>query len=221
MESANLNSASQPAERIVVRTGGVNDLPQTVEVHKVAFPNSFLTVLGNRFLFELYRGFLQDESSIYLVAEEKGQQLGLVVGTTEPRGFFKRLLIRRWFVFLCAGFAGFLRNPVRVGQRFLFALVYRGETPPGLDGGALLSSIGVAPAWGGRGLGVLLVERFCQEATSRGSPSVYLLTDSGGNDAANRFYLKCGFSLESRVERQENRIMNRYIRSIIKSTSVP
>jgi ribosomal protein S18 acetylase RimI-like enzyme len=220
MESASLNSASKPAE-IIVRPGGLNDVPQTVEVHKVAFPDSFLTILGDRFLDELYRGFLQDESSIYLVAEEDGRQLGVVVGTIEPRGFFKRLLIRRGFMFLCAGLAGLLRNPVRVGQRFLFALVYRGEAPPGLDGAALLSSIGVVPTCGGRGLGALLVERFCQQATSRGSPSVYLLTDSGANDGANRFYLKCGFSLDSRIERQNNRIMNRYIRPIAKSTSAP
>jgi ribosomal protein S18 acetylase RimI-like enzyme len=221
MESASVYSASEPAETIIVRPGGLNDLSPTVDVHKVAFPNSFLTILGDRFLYELYRGFLQDESSIYLVAENKGRQLGLVAGTTEPRGFFRRLLIRRWFVFLFAGFAALMRNPVRVGQRFLFALVYRGDTPTGLDGAALLSSIGVLPAWSGRGLGALLVERFCQEATFRGAASVYLLTDSGGNDAVNRFYLKCGFSVDRRVERQKSRIMNRYIRPIAKSTSAP
>jgi ribosomal protein S18 acetylase RimI-like enzyme len=214
IESANINLRPEPAETIIVRPGGYSDLVQTVQVHKVAFPTSFLTALGDRFLYELYRGFLRDESSIYLVAEEKGRQRGLVVGTTEPRSFFKRLLVRRWSSFLCAGFTALLRNPVRVAQRFLFALVYRGETPPGLDEATLLSSIGVAPAHGGRGFGAVLVERFCEEAASRGSRSVYLLTDSGGNDRVNHFYLKCGFALDSRVERQERRIMNRYIRPI-------
>ena len=148
------------------------------------------------------------------MAEEKGRQLGLVVGTTEPQDFFKRLLIRRWFAFLCAGFTGLLKNPARVAKRFLFALVYRGETPPGLNGATLLSSIGVIPAHGGRGFGALLIERFCQEAASRGSASVYLLTDREGNDAVNLFYLKCGFSLDSHVERQKRRTMNRYVRPI-------
>lgn len=214
MESVTPTQAFEPGRSVIVRPGRTNDLSPTVEVHKGAFPNSFLTTLGDRFLYELYLGFLQDESSIYLVAEEKGQQLGLVVGTTEPRGFFRRLLARRWLAFLRAGFAGLLRSPIRVGNRFLFALLYRGEAPSRLDGATLLSSIGVATACGGRGLGAVLVERFCQEAADRGSPSVYLLTDSGGNDGVNRFYVKCGFSLDSRVERQDRRIMNRYIRPI-------
>jgi ribosomal protein S18 acetylase RimI-like enzyme len=219
IESAALNLRSEPAEKIIVRPGGYSDLVQTVQVHKVAFPASFLTILGDRFLYELYLGFLRDESSIYLVAEEKGRQLGLVVGTTEPRGFFKRLLVRRWSAFLCAGFTALLRNPARVAKRFLFALVYRGETPPGLDGATLLSSIGVAPAYGGRGFGAVLVDRFCEEAASRGSRSVYLLTDSGGNDQVNHFYVKCGFSLDGHIERQERRLMNRYIRPIATSVA--
>jgi len=211
IESAALNPRFVAGE-IIVRPGGYSDLSQTVEVHKLALPASFLTLLGDQFLYELYLGFLRDESSIYLVAEEKGQQVGIVLGTTEPRGFFKRLLVRRWSAFLCAGFTALLRNPSRVAKRFLFALVYRGETPPGRDGAALLSSIGVAPAFGGRGFGALLVDRFCLEAASRGSRWVYLLTDSGRNDRVNHFYVKCGFSLDSRVERQERRLMNRYIR---------
>jgi ribosomal protein S18 acetylase RimI-like enzyme len=219
IQSATMSPASELAEKFIVRSGGLSDLSQTVEVHKLAFPCSFLTVLGDRFLYELYLGFLRDESSIYLVAEEKGQQLGLVVGTTEPRGFFKRLLVRSWSAFLCAGFTALLRNPVRVAQRFLFALVYRGETPPGLDGATLLSSIGVAPAYGGRGFGAVLVDRFCAEAASRGSRSVYLLTDSGGNDQVNHFYVKCGFSLDSHIERQERRLMNLYIRPIATSVA--
>jgi len=218
IESAAINPRFM-AEEIIVRPGGYSDLVQTVQVHKVAFPASFLTILGDRFLYELYLGFLRDESSIYLVAEEKGRQLGLVVGTTEPHGFFKRLLVRRWSAFLCAGFAALLRNPVRVAQRFLFALVYRGETPPGLDGATLLSSIAVAPAYGGRGFGAVLVDGFCAEAASRGSRSVYLLTDSGGNDRVNHFYVKCGFCLDSRIERQEQRIMNRYIRPVATSVA--
>jgi ribosomal protein S18 acetylase RimI-like enzyme len=219
MESTKLKPASESTERVVVRPAGINDLPQTVEVHKAAFPNSFLTTLGDRFLYELYLGFLHDESSIYLLAKEKDRLLGLAVGTTKPHDFFKRLLVRRWFAFLSAGFDGLLKNPVRVGKRFLFALIYRGETPRQLDGATLLSSIGVLPACGGRGIGALLIKRFCDEAAHRGSPSVYLLTDSGENDAVNRFYLKCGFSLDGRIERQERRIMNRYFRPIANSAA--
>jgi ribosomal protein S18 acetylase RimI-like enzyme len=198
---------------VTIRAATLEDLLETSAVHKAAFPGFFLTLLGDRFLRELYRGFLEDSASIWLVASHSSRPIGFVVGTTEPAGFFKRLLMCRWHAFIVAGAAGFFRRPLQVIRRFLAALVYRGEKPQGIDGATLLSSIGVSPRYAGRGVGVALVEHFCQEAFSRGASHVYLLTDSTNNDGANRFYVKCGFSLESSFARDGGRKMNRYIRS--------
>ena len=198
---------------VTIRAATQQDISETIAVHKAAFPGFFLTKLGDRFLRELYRGFLQDSASIWLIASHDNRLIGFVAGTTEPAGFFKRLLIYRWHAFIVAGAPGFFRHPLQIVRRFLAALVYRGEKPRGIDKATLLSSIGVSPHHAGRGVGLSLVEHFCQEAFSRGAEHVYLLTDDANNDAANRFYVKCGFSLESSFTRDGERKMNRYIRS--------
>lgn len=201
---------------VTIRSATLEDISEAIAVHKAAFPGFFLTMLGDRFLRELYQGFLQDFASIWLIASYNRHLIGFVVGTTEPAGFFKRLLIRRWHAFIVASASGFLHHPLQIVRRFLAALVYRGEKPRGIDKATLLSSIGVSPHYAGRGVGLSLVEHFCQEAFSRGADHVYLLTDEVNNDAANRFYIKCGFSLESSFTRDGERKMNRYIRSFSK-----
>lgn len=198
---------------VTIRAATPQDIAETIAVHKAAFPAFFLSMLGDRFLLQLYRGFLQDSTSIWLIASHNSRLVGFVAGTTEPEGFFKRLLFCRWPAFIAAGASAFFRHPLQIGRRFLAALMYRGEKPHGIDNATLLSSIGVSPHYAGRGVGWSLVEHFCEEAFSRGSDHVYLLTDDANNDAANRFYVKCGFSLESSFTRNGERKMNRYIRS--------
>jgi ribosomal protein S18 acetylase RimI-like enzyme len=206
----------------LIRAATLSDLPQIVAVHNAAFHGFFLTMLGGPFLYELYRGFLLDPSSICLAAEDQAANrlLGFVVGTMEPRGFFKRLLIRRGHGFVFAGLAALLQHPLKVARRFLDALVYRGEAPEGLERATLLSSVAVSPADEGQGVGRMLVERFCQQATSRGARSVYLLTDSDGNETVNQFYLRCGFVLEASVLRRDGRHMNRHVRPLTTALAV-
>lgn len=213
MDSTGIQVERGAGTVVTIRAATADDISETIAVHKAAFPGFFLTMLGDRFLLELYRGFLQDSSSIWLIASHDGRLVGSVVGTTEPAGFFKRLLSSRWPGFIVGGASGFCRHPLQIVRRFLAALVYRGEKPHGIDNATLLSSIGVSPPYTDRGVGLSLVESFCREAFSRGAEHVYLLTDDANNVAANRFYIKCGFSLEGNFTRDGERKMNRYIRS--------
>jgi ribosomal protein S18 acetylase RimI-like enzyme len=215
--------AEWSAEAVIsVEAATEGDLRKIIAIHKAAFPEFFLTMLGDRFLYELYLGFLKGTGSILLVASQNGKQVGFVVGTTEPHGFFKRLLISRWYAFVFAGFPRILRHTLQIMRRFAAAITYRGEKPEGLEKAALLSSIGILPQYSGRGVGRTLVDRFCQEAFSRGAKHVYLLTDRFNNEAANHFYVKCGFLLESSFMRSGGREMNRYIRTQeMQLTNVP
>jgi ribosomal protein S18 acetylase RimI-like enzyme len=194
-----------------LRPASLGELPRIVAAHQAAFPGFFLTLLGPRFLRELYAGFLTAGSSICYVAENGGECLGFVVGTTEPAGFFKRLLARRWHAFLYAGLPFLISHPVSVSERFLAALFFRGDLPAVITDGTLLSSIAVLPSAKGRGIGWALVEKFCAEAEARGSGYVYLVTDENDNHGANRFYRKCGFSLDGSSRRKSGRVMNRYL----------
>jgi ribosomal protein S18 acetylase RimI-like enzyme len=190
---------------VTIRAATQQDISEVIAVHKAAFPGFLPTMLGDGYLLELYQGFLQNFVSIWFIASHNSHQMGLVAGTTEPAGFFKRLLLYRWPSFNVAGASSFFRHPLQFFRRFLVALVYRGEKPHGVVKATLQSSIGVSPHYAGRGVGLSLVEHFCREAFSRGADHVYLLTDDANNDAANHSYVKCGFSLGLPVLRLANK----------------
>jgi len=218
MTSAGVPLGYAAEQDFTLRPANLGDLPGIVAEHQAAFPGFFLTMLGPRFLGELYAGFLTAGTSICYIAHDRGECLGFVVGTTEPAGFFKRLLAQRWHAFLYAGLSRLLRHPVSVSQRFLAALFFRGDLPAAIAGATLLSSLAVRPFAKGKGIGSALVEKFCAEAVARGSNYVYLMTDEDGNHRVNCFYRKCGFSLDGSSRRINRRVMNRYLRSAALST---
>jgi ribosomal protein S18 acetylase RimI-like enzyme len=186
-------------------------IQQVVDIHVQAFPDFFLTFLGPKFLREFYDSFSSESTGIGFVAEddETSGAVGVVVGPLIPEGYFKRLLIKRWWAFCLASISAILKRPVVV-KRLLRALFYRGEPPQGAQR-SLLSSIAVSPKVQGRGIGRALVERWVEEVKRRGYAGCYLTTDANDNDKINNFYRKLGWKIESTYATPEGRLMNRYI----------
>jgi ribosomal protein S18 acetylase RimI-like enzyme len=201
-----------------VRQATLLDLRSIVALHESAFAGFFLTMLGGAFLRELYRGFIVEADGICWIAEaelthDKLEILGFVAGTLRPKKFFRRLLFRRGFHFALAALSGITRRPLRVLPRVLSALWYRGDEPSTAPDGALLSSLGVNPGAGRRGIGKMLVNAFCENAAALGARGVYLITDRDGNDAVNTFYGQLGFHVLATAMRR-GRTMNTYLRSV-------
>ena len=119
------------------------DLNAVAKVHMQSFPSFFLTFLGPAFLKEFYKSFIHDDQGIGFVAIENGRILGAIVGPFKPAGYFKRLLLRKWYAFCFACIGAVMRKP-KVIKRLFRAVFYRGEAPEGMQR-ALLSSIAVAP----------------------------------------------------------------------------
>lgn len=194
---------------VVVGPIRAGDVPALAALHKKAFPDFFLSSLGEPFLRQFYAGFPADPTAVSVVARsESGRVLGAAVGTTEPAGFFSRLLRRRWLPFALASVGQAMRHPSSV-PRLLRAVRYRGgsHTPPD---GALLSSICVDPAQRGTGLGRLLLSEWAREAGKNGSTVGYLTTDADHNDAVNDFYRSQGWFAVSSFRTPEGRAMNLY-----------
>ncbi|AQQ09150.1 ribosomal-protein-alanine acetyltransferase [Sedimentisphaera cyanobacteriorum] len=185
-------------------------IDEVVEVHMRSFPNFFLTFLGRRFLKCFYQSFIEDEEGIGFVAIENGSVSGVIVGPLVPDGYFKRLLVRRWYIFALSSFTAVLKNP-KIIFRLVRAVFYRGDAPENNNTLSLLSSIAVSPDTQGKGVGAGLLNRFLQDAEQRGSEGCYLTTDREGNESVNRFYLKNGWLLDKRFETPEGRKMNRYV----------
>jgi GNAT superfamily N-acetyltransferase len=182
------------------------------KLHKAAFPEFFLSQLGEQFLREFYNGFVDDPDAITAVClDPSGRLLGVVVGTFSPSGFFSRLLKRRWHAFACASVALALRHPRHL-PRLLRAVTYRGQIPLATSG-ALLSSICVAPDARGMGVGRTLLRAFEAEVDGE-RVAAYLVTDRADNESTNAFYSRNGWRLAGNYDTPEGRPMNCYVHDV-------
>lgn len=173
-----------------VRRLQAGDVEEAARLHRASFPGFFLSSLGERFLREFYRGFLSDETAVTAVARDtSGRLQGVAVGTTEPSGFFSRLLRRRFLGFALASALAVVRRPSALA-RLVRGVAYRGG---GVGEGALLSSICVAPGDQGAGTGARLMIAWTAEAVRLGATAAHLTTDAVDNDLVRGFYARQGW----------------------------
>jgi len=197
-----------------IRSAKKTDIELVVRVHCDAFSGFFLTSLGSWFLRELYSGFESHPNGIFLVAVDKEKIIGFVVGTSSPKTFFSDIRKCRGVYFFIKAMPAVIRNPVTVLRKLLGALFYRGDAPVEIEGGALISSIGVLPESSGKGCGAKLMYAFEQLATSQGAKFIYLTTDKHGNEKVNAFYKVCGYQVESCFIQSRGREMYRYMKKL-------
>lgn len=184
-------------------------IPAVVQTHLASFPGFFLSFLGPRFLSLFYSGICSAPEGIAVVyLNEVGVPTGFVAGTSNPGGFYSRLLKREWLKFACASIVPVLKRPSVIG-RVARAVSHPSDNPVGEDVAGLFS-IGVLPELQGTGAGKKLVQAFLDEAAKRGCKRIFLTTDRDDNEAVNTFYQKLGFSIERHYETPEGRRMNEY-----------
>lgn len=193
----------------MIRKIQVSDVCRVVSVHLSSFPGFFLSFLGPRFLLLFYSGICSAPEGIaFVYLNGTGIPAGFVVGTSNPRGFYSRLLKRGWFKFALASIVPVFKKPSVIG-RIVRAISHPSTNPIG-DDVAGLFSIGVLPELQGTGAGKKLVQAFVDEAKRRGCKKVFLTTDRDNNDRINSFYLKLGFVVERQYVTPEGRRMNEY-----------
>lgn len=184
-----------------------------VNVHLASFPGFFLSFLGPRFLKLFYSGICTAPEGIgFVYCNDSGVPAGFVAGTSNPGGFYSRLLRRDWLKFSVASLGALLKRPSAV-KRVARAFLHPSTNPVGTDVAGLFS-IGVLPELQGTGAGKQLVQAFLAEAGRRGCRRVFLTTDRDNNDAVNSFYEKLGFAIERQYITPEGRRMNEYWLSI-------
>jgi len=180
-----------------------------VDIHMRSFRGFFLTFMGRPFLNLFYGATLADPSGVAYVARDESKISGFVCGTTEPDGFYKRLLKNHLLGFFWASLQGFLRKP-SILPRLLRAFSMPGQPLPA-ENCATLMSIAVDPDCQGQGVGKLLVSAFLDEVKARGSQYVNLTTDAADNEGTNHFYQSIGFELFRSYSTPEGRAMNEYL----------
>jgi GNAT superfamily N-acetyltransferase len=185
------------------------DVDKVVQVHLTSFEGFFLSFLGPRFLQVYYsRVCTAPEGIAFVFLGSAGTPSGFVAGTSNPRGFYSRLLKRDWWKFCLASTGAILKRPSSI-RRIARAFLHPGENPVG-ENVAGLFSIGVLPELQGSGAGRQLVEAFLDEAKRRDCKKVFLTTDRDDNEAVNRFYQKLAFRIQRQYVTPEGRRMNEY-----------
>lgn len=185
------------------------DVARVVAIHRESFPGFFLSFLGPRFLSLYYAGICGVPEGIAFVSlGNSGLPEGFVAGSSNPQGFYSRLLKSDWLKFAAASLGALVRKPMII-SRLMRALFHPSKNPVGGDVAGLFS-IGVLPSMQGSGAGKELVHAFLNEAAHRGCARVFLTTDRDGNDSVNGFYKKLGFRIERQFVTPEGRRMNEY-----------
>jgi len=188
------------------------DLPAIVRTHQAAFERFFLTQLGPAFLRGYYETVLEYQHGIVLVAVKDESVAGFVAGFIDPPGFYSLLRKKRLRMGLAA-LPWLIMHPanlVRALWNYRLMLDGLRKTGPNVVQVAELSSIAVRPDGQDVGTGKQLLGAFVDAARGSGAARVTLTTDAAGNDAANQFYGRAGFTLERVVRRPYGRILNEY-----------
>jgi ribosomal protein S18 acetylase RimI-like enzyme len=205
-----------------IRQAKKDDLASLVQIHTQAFRGFVLTTLGSKFLFQLYKGFLELPDGVLLVISASSTDvsepllddrvLGFIAGTSKPDQFFALLRRKRWLRFAIAALPALIRHPGIIAERLVASLRYGGDSLPELPGYWLLSSLAVKPGTTGSGFGSDLVQKFCSVARNGAAAGVYLTTDAQDNDGVRAFYTRNGFTVCARMTRPNGRGMMVYVR---------
>lgn len=186
-----------------------DDAAAVVALHLAAMPDFFLTSLGPRFLRTYYTRLIADSTAIAEVAvDSSGLIVGATVGSTNPAGFYSRLLKGSWWRFGWAALSAVIQSP-RALPRVFRAVRYPASQPTG-ERVAGLYSIVVVPRAQGQGVGRAMIREFLDTSRAKGSASVYLHADAVGNEHWNNLLRRTGWKLEREFVTPEGRPMNEY-----------
>ncbi len=181
---------------------------EIADLHKKAFPEFFLTKLGEPFLKTLYKGYLDDNDSGIIIAVDKERILGIIAYSNDYSNFYRNLIKHKIFQFGWCSFLAVLRHPAFAKR--LIGAFKKGESVERTEKYVELASICVDPKESGRGIGSELLHYLQSRVDYSTYAYINLETDAENNERANRFYINNGFTLYREYTTAEGRKMNEY-----------
>lgn len=187
---------------------------QVVNIHMKAFPEFFLTFLGEKFLHTLYTGFLNHNDSGLIIARKKESNsiVGFLAYSKDLSNFYKWLLKHKIVQFGFYSLIAAIKSPKSI-FRLIRAFLYPSQASKDEEY-IEISSLGVIPGLSNGGIGSKLLSSVTSLIDTTGYQYVELTTDAKNNDKANYFYQKNGFILNKSYKTPEGREMNEYRREI-------
>ena len=184
-------------------------IEDVVKIHMETFTGFFLTFMGKGFLKQMYSCYCMHDNSCLLVAEdEENKIVGILGYSSDMSGLYKYMIKKRLVPFAWYSLGAFFRKP-NVFMRLVRAFLKPSESVRE-EKYVELASIGVKPDYKSGGVGSMLIDALKERVDFSEFAYITLETDAVDNEAANKFYVKNGFSLEREYETREGRKMNEY-----------
>lgn len=200
---------------IEIKRAQEKDIPEIVAIHVKAFPDFFLTTLGEGFLKLYYYSVLKSNDGVLIIGHVEGETTGFCAGTMLSAGFNMRLIKDNLISYSVQGIKLLFTHPVSIWH--LFKNMTKENADVGDKGEyAELLSIGVDPTKQGGGVGKKMLLALEEEVAQRGGTKLSLTTDYKNNEKAVGFYHSLGYNEWYDFVTYPNRRMYRMIKQIEK-----
>ena len=178
---------------MIIRKANTSDVDSIVAIHNQAFPDFFLTTLGNRFLRLYYKSMCDSKDAITLCAEVDGEVKGFATSSYYSHGFNTMLIKKNLFKFGLMGVELMFTKPKAI-LRLAKNLDKKAEGNAMKDNGeyAELYSIAVMPGNQGSGIGKKLLMA-TEENVAKHNSKISLTTDYFHNEKTIGFYHSLGY----------------------------
>lgn len=183
-------------------------IAQAVAIHLASLDQGLLPSLGGPFLRRVYARLLATRAAFLVVAQEGSRLRGFILGAPDASAV-TRAVAGAPHRFAAVLVPAVLRRPSLI-VRFVETIAY-GLRSADAERAELLV-IAIEEGWRGKGIGRRMVEGLEAELRSRGIAR-YGVTVYRDMEAANRFYLRNGFTL-TRSFRLYGVSWNRYERAL-------
>ncbi|WP_455586485.1 GNAT family N-acetyltransferase [Bacteroides sp.] len=193
----------------------LSELDIVVSIHNSAFPDFFLTLLGEHFLKVYYRAVLKHDDGILLGCYDDDHLIGFCAATMIAKDFNVKLIKSDLFSFMKIGVSLLFTN--RIALKRLYLNLSKNDSGNHKDTGeyAELLSIGVGASYQGKGVGKHLLTGLEKYISQKGGHRLSLTTDFYDNQKAIGFYRSMGYRPFYDFITYPNRKMYRLIKSLI------
>lgn len=141
---------------ISIKKAETGDVNRIVTIHKQAFPDFFLTTLGDSFLRLYYSCMCRCDEAVTLCAVEEGKFVGFASSALKSAGFNTRLIKSNMIPFMGESIKLLFTRPMSL-VRLVKNFTKKSSSIEDDGNYAELFSFGVSPSCQGKGVGSLLL----------------------------------------------------------------
>ncbi len=198
---------------IVIKPILKSEINSAVKIHVAAFPDFFLTQLGDVFLRFYYESVLKHKQGILIGAYEAEKLIGFCATTQRSKSFNLSLIINNFLQFSIVGVRLLFTNPKAIIR--LLKNLTKSDSKVDDDGAyAEILSVCVDPNQQGGGVGKKLLKAVEEELEKNKIVKLSLTTDYYNNENAINFYKSLNYNIMYVFEAYPNRKMYRLIKNI-------